>query len=241
MQTPRMAYAHTGSGNDWHFSLAPLFLWAVSLNGTARIGAASSPLELEFNDDLAEGAEAVLTWHFEARKNKLGLIVEMQNVDLAPATTLSSGEQVIVGFKNIMLELGASYSVFRSTRTDWQRLGGARLNKQNLTVNAIPSPPYPLTSFNTDDRWVDVFIGARVFAGFAKNWDFIARADIAGGQSDSVWNLVAMLDYRFTSWGSFFFGYRLMDYDYDNNETGNTAYAFNATQQGPLAGLNIYW
>ena len=80
-----------------------------------------------------------------------------------------------------------------------------------------------------------------MFAGFAKNWNFIGRADFGAGGSDLMWNLVGMFDYRFTNWGSFFVGYRVMDYDYDNGESGSGGYVFNARQQGPLAGLNIHW
>jgi hypothetical protein len=32
-----------------------------------------------------------------------------------------------------------------------------------------------------------------------------------------------------------------MDYDYDNGKNGLNGYAYDATQQGPLAGINLYW
>jgi len=32
-----------------------------------------------------------------------------------------------------------------------------------------------------------------------------------------------------------------MSYDYDNGRTGFDRYAYDATQQGPLMGLNIHW
>ena len=56
-----------------------------------------------------------------------------------------------------------------------------------------------------------------------------------------MWNLNAMFDYRFKDWGSVFAGYKWMDYDYDNGENEFDRYAYDATQQGPLVGLNIYW
>jgi len=235
------AYANPASGHDWQFTLAPMFLWGVSTKGTIQAGPATAPLNLEFQDDILENLEAVLTWHFEARKNNLALFLEHQYIDLVPTTALPTGDPVIVGFKNTMVELGVAYTLLKSATTEWQILGGVRLTKQILSVNAIPSPPSPASSFNTSDRWVDTFIGGRVFAGFAKNWNFIGRADIGAGGSDLVWKLVGMLDYRFTNWGSVFFGYKVLDYDYDNEESGTTGYAYNATQQGPLVGISFYW
>ena len=47
--------------------------------------------------------------------------------------------------------------------------------------------------------------------------------------------------YRFRDWGSVFAGYKWMDYNYDNGENGLDRYAYDATQQGPLVGLNIHW
>lgn len=234
-------HARSASGNGWQFTLTPLFLWGVSTKGTVQAGPETAPLKLKFQNDALENLEAVLTWHFEARKNDLTLFVEHQYIDLVPTTFLSTGDPVIVGFKNTVVELGVAYTLLQSATTEWQLLGGARLTKQILSTNGIPSPPSPFASFNTSDRWVDTFIGGRVFAGFAEDWRFIGRADIGAGGSDLVWKLLGMLDYRFTNWGSVFFGYKVLDYDYDNNESGTGGYAYNAKQQGPLVGLNIYW
>ena len=49
-----------------------------------------------------------------------------------------------------------------------------------------------------------------------------------------------MFDYRFRDWGSVFFGYKYMDFDYEDG-SGVNRYAYDATQQGPLAGLAFYW
>jgi len=235
------ACAEPASGDAWQFTLAPLYLWAVSTKGTLRAGPATAPLELEFQDEILENLEAVLTWHFEARKNDLSLLVEFQYIDLVPTTVLPTGEPVNVGFKNTTVELGIAYTLIKHAGTDWQILGGARLTKQILSANGIPTPPSAFSSFNTSERWVDTFIGGRVLVGFAEDWRFIGRADIGAGGSDLVWKLVGLLDYRFANWGSVFFGYKLLDYDYDNELSGTERYAYNATQQGPLVGISFYW
>jgi len=80
-------------------------------------------------------------------------------------------------------------------------------------------------------------------ARLAPNWTFIARADygVGSGDTNTILNLVGMFDYRFKDWGSLFAGWKYMDYDYDNGKKGLDHYAYDASQQGPLLGLNIYW
>jgi len=111
--------AKSSAGDDWQFSLAPLFLWGMSMNGTSQVGPTTTPLNLDFQDDILENMEAVLTLHFEARKNKLTLFAEYQYVDLGPSTVLPTGDQVDVGFKNTMAELGIAYTLSKSAKTDW--------------------------------------------------------------------------------------------------------------------------
>ncbi len=76
--------------------------------------------------------------------------------------------------------------------------------------------------------------------GINDGWSFVGRADYGFGGSDGTWHLNGYFDYRFRDWGSVFFGYRWMDFDYENG-SGSDRYVYDATQQGPLAGLNLYW
>lgn len=46
--------------------------------------------------------------------------------------------------------------------------------------------------------------------------------------------------YRFNDWGSVFAGWKWLDYDYETG-SGLNRYAYDARQQGPLAGLSIHW
>lgn len=225
----------TRADDEWHFSLAPLFLWGMSMKGSSEIGPTTAPLDLNFKDDVFENLEAVLTFHIEARKNDLTLFAEYQYVDLGPDTELPNGASVDISFKNTMAEVGTAYRVVETTSADWEVLVGLRYTKQELSVKGLPLP------LTVDEDWLDGFAGGRVKARISENWQFIGRADIGTGESDRVWNLVGMVDYRFKGWGSVFVGYKVMDYDYDNDKSGVDRYAYDAKQQGPLAGLNFYW
>ena len=67
-----------------------------------------------------------------------------------------------------------------------------------------------------------------------------SRGDIGAGGSDFVWNVSFILDYQFRHWGSVFIGYRWLDFDYSSG-SGPDRYAYNALQQGPLAGIGFHW
>ena len=229
------------SADEWEFSLAPLFLWGMSIEGTSAVGPSSGDLDLDFKNDVLENLEAIFTVHFEARQGDLALFAEYQYADLGPETELPSGRKVNVGFKNTIVELGAAYRFSQTVSTDWEVIYGVRYTKQELAIGNLPSPPLPASSLNVDEDWYDGFVGGRVGTKLSENWSFLGRADVGTGGSDFVWNLVGMVDYRFKNWGSVFVGYKILDYDYDNGKSGLDRYVFDAREQGPLAGLNFYW
>ena len=68
-------------GDEWEFTLTPLFLWGVSLKGDSTVGGQQVPLNIEFKDGVLENLSAVFTVHFAAHKGKAGLFAEYQYVD----------------------------------------------------------------------------------------------------------------------------------------------------------------
>lgn len=222
--------------DEWHFTLAPLFLWGMNIDGTSQIGPVSAPLDLTFTDDILENLSAVFTIHFEAQRRDWTLFAEYQYVDLDPSVETPSAASADIDFQNQLGELGVAYRVATFGINDLEVLGGARYTRQDLEVNLNPGP----VPVNVTETWWDGFAGLRIFTHISDSWTFIGRADIGGGGSDFVWNLVGMFDYQFKDWGSVFFGYRWLDYDYDSGN-GFDRYAYDATQQGPLAGLSFHW
>ncbi|GAD90538.1 MULTISPECIES: hypothetical protein [Vibrio] len=227
--------------DDWQFSLAPLFVWGSNLNGNAEAGSGSLPLDLDFKNDLLSNLDAVFTFHFEAQKKDLILFAEYQNMTLTPSSTTPFGGTVDVTFKNQMGELGVGYVVGKMDNTNFEVLAGVRRLEQDISMNITGAPlPFP-TSLSTGDTWYDGFVGGRVKTQFADKWQFVFRGDVGGGGSDFIWNTSAIVDYRFMDWGSAFFGYRAMGYDFDNGKDDSNKYAIDVVMQGPLAGLNIHW
>jgi predicted porin len=237
-----VAFAAGGDSTDgeWQFSLAPLFLWAQGIEGTSTIGPVTAPLDITFKDALSN-LEATFTVHYEMKKDKLTLFGEYQYVNLGPEAVGPLGGTVNIGFKDTIAELGVAYWVFGTEKTDWEIFGGARYTKQKLDVNVEDGRDL----LNVSDDWWVGFFGGRMSVTLSDKWSFIARADygLGSGDTNSIWNVNAMFDYRFKAWGSVFAGYKYMNYDYDNGnkDLSLSRYAYDASQQGPLIGLNFHW
>ncbi|WP_419174330.1 hypothetical protein [Desulfosediminicola sp.] len=222
--------------NEWHYMLAPMFLWGISVDGTAQIGPVEAPLDLDFTDNVLENLGAVFTVHFEAHKNDLVLFSEYQYVKLEPGASTPGGGTVDIDFTIQAGELGTGYRVATWGNTEVEPIVGARWAYQKLETKAGSG----VELISAKEDWWDVFGGIRLWTYFNEEWTLLSRLDIGAGDSDFVWNASLILDYRFNDWGAVFFGYRWLDYDFDSG-SGRDTYAYDALQQGPLAGLQIHW
>jgi len=232
---------------EWEFALSPLFLWGMGISGDTTIGDATAPLDIKFKD-VFSNLEAIFTLHFEARKDKWTIFSEYQYANIGPDVDVSLGPVSVdagIGFKNTMFELGGAYAFRETQNTRWEILGGIRYTDQDIKVDGVITLPPSINPQDFEmkggDGWTHAIVGTRFFGIMSNEWTFIARTDIGyGGSDNSAFNAVAMFDYRFKDWGSAFIGYRYLKYNYDNDKSEN-AYAYDAYQSGPLAGLTIHW
>jgi hypothetical protein len=86
--------------------------------------------------------------------------------------------------------------------------------------------------------WTDLFAGVLWRPKLGDRWTFSGRFDIGVGGSNLVWNAVGAIDYRLGKWASIFAGYRYLDYDYDNQNSGAK---LDMSLGGPLVGFNFFW
>lgn len=233
--TPLSAHSAKASSDDgWNYSLSPLFLWAMKLNGSSTVGPSTLQLDIPFSDVLSN-LDSVFTVHFEAQKNDLTLFTEVQYVDLVPESQIGP-VKLDIDFKDVMLEFGAAYRVAGDDMTGWEVLGGARYFEQELEVDLGNSGQ----KIKADNDWWNGFIGTRVRHQMTDAWGLEARADYGQGSSSNYsTNAIFFFNYTFNDWGSAFVGYKYMKIKYNNDRSGLNYYAYDAEQQGPVAGLTI--
>jgi hypothetical protein len=73
--------------NTWQNTLAPLYLWGVSMSGTMTSGPVTAPLEIEFSDAVAD-LEGIFTLHYEGAKGNWGVIVDYSFLNLTPSAEI---------------------------------------------------------------------------------------------------------------------------------------------------------
>jgi len=218
--------------NTWQNTLAPLYLWGVSMSGTMTSGPITAPLEIEFSDAVSD-LEGIFTLHYEGAKGNWGIIADYSFLNLAPSATIPGTPAVVtVDMKNTVGEVAALYRF--GPNNPWQLLGGYRSYKLDVTINGLPS------QVKIDETIGDFFIGGRYMGSINDKWSFIARADIGTGDSDLVWNVLAAFDYRFTKLLSAVAGWRVLDYDVDMGSGADT-FKYDINHSGPILALAFHW
>lgn len=218
--------------NTWQNTLAPLYLWGVSMSGTMSTGPVTAPLNIEFSDAVSD-LEGIFTLHYEGAKGNWGLIADYSFLNLAPSATIPGNPAVInVDMKNTIAEVAGLYRF--GPNNPWQLLAGFRSYKLDVTINGLPS------QVKIDETINDFFIGGRYMGNINDKWSFIGRADIGAGDSDLVWNVLAVFDYRFTKLLSAFGGWRVLDYDVDTGSGADT-FTYDMNHSGPILALVFHW
>jgi hypothetical protein len=123
--------------NTWQNTLAPLYLWGQSLDGTIN----DQGLQIDFNEAL-DDLNGVATVHYEGAKGHWGIIADYSFVNIRPeGTTPGPGSiPVAVDMENTIAEIGALYRF--GPNNPWQLLGGLR--RYDLDVDIVLLPLSPL-------------------------------------------------------------------------------------------------
>jgi len=224
--------------NSWQNTLAPLYLWGVSMSGTMTSGPITAPLEIEFSDAVSD-LEGIFTLHYEGAKGNWGIIADYSFLNLGPSAAIPGTSAVIdVDMKNTIAELAGLYRF--GPNNPWQLLAGYRTYQLDVTISGLPVPPLPVSQVVIDETINDLFIGGRYVRQINDKWSFRGRADIGAGDSDLVWNAVLAFDYRFTRLLSGFAGWRVLDYDVDRGSGANT-FKYDMNHSGPVLALAFHW
>ena len=224
--------------NSWQNTLAPLYLWGVSMSGTMTSGPIKAPLEIEFSDAVSD-LEGIFTLHYEGAKGNWGVIADYSFLNLGPSAEIPGTPAVLsVDMKNTIAEVAGLYRF--GPNNPWQLLGGYRSYKLDVTISGLPMPPLPVSQVVIEETINDFFFGGRYMGKIGNKWSFLGRADVGAGDSDLVWNAVLAFDYRFTKLLSGLVGWKVLDYDVDTGSGANT-FKYDMRHSGPLLALAFRW
>jgi len=225
------AAAQSGS-DEWQFQVAPLYLWAVSVDGTMNLrGRLDQDFAVDFADAFSN-LETAFTVHFEASKGRWGILADVMYLDLGGSQDISTpGGTADIGFTNLILEGAAGYSFAEHL---WV-IAGVRYFEldSDIRFQLDIAPEIEVT-----ESWTDLFAGLLWRPKLGERWTFSGRFDIGAGGSDLVWNAHAIIDYRLAKWAAILAGYRHLDYDYKSQNSGIEV---DMSMSGPLVAFRFFW
>ena len=230
------AFAAGDKGDDaWRFSLAPFYLWAVTIDGDVGIGPVDTEIKIDF-DKVFDNLEGLFTAHLEAENGRWGAIFDIDYLNLGSTAGLPAGGEIKADVKGGIAEIDGFYRIKRDVHF-FDILAGFRYTALDVDVDIRPGP-----SAGVDQNWWDPLVGGRWTWNFGKQWQFAARGDIGGFGvgSDFTWNASGLFIWQPWKHVSLAAGYRALDQDYEDG-SGRDRFKWDVTMHGPLAGINFRW
>ena len=229
------AKAFSQEGSDWEFSLAPLYLWAIKIDGDLGIGGRANGVSVDFGD-IWDNLEGVFTVRFNGLyRNKFGFVFDYNYLDLGTEQATDLAGRVEVGSKSQILNLAGSYRLMDGRHTV-DGVVGIRYMKMESEINLRDVG----VNLDGDEDWVDPIIGLRYDFQIADKWTLRLYGDIGGFgvSSDFTWQGLALIDYQPWKNVAIVAGYRAIGTDYETG-SGANEFIYDATTHGPVIGVDI--
>lgn len=243
--TAAPALAEPAGSDQWQFEVTP-YLFASGLKGTVGARGVTTDVDVGFSD-IVDVLDFGIAGLFEARKGRWTFALDGSYMKISAGGNRSF--QGPLGFvNNAALDVGftqqsyAPYVGYRvlDERTKVDLIGGARYTslESDLTLGLStgdPLLPDGSRSVSGSVSWWDPIIGVQVSTPIADKWSFVGYADVGvGGESDSTYQLQALLKWQFGETYSAKFGYRYLVQDYRKD-----GLVWDLKFSGPYIGLGI--
>lgn len=208
------------------------YLLAAGMDGKVGLGPFDADLDVSFDDILhnlefgtmmAYNADAG-TWAFGV--DAIFMEVKADKPVRQTGVFSAKAEQTMISLETAY-ELGDQLEV----------LGGLRYSEIELDA-AVARNGVTTRASGRKESWTDPFVGVRYGVPFGDAWSLTLRADIGGFGvgSDFAWQLVTRFNWRPADAVDLFFGYRILDADFEDGDGANR-FLFDVTTSGPLVGF----
>lgn len=197
---------------DWSFKLTP-YIWAAGMDGDVGVGNVSVPVDVKFTDAIKDLDLAGML-ALEARNGNWGVLTDGTYLNLSDKADTQIGT-FRVELEQWMINGAVIYRVSQDGNVTFDAGLGGRYMDIDTDVNVPSDRP----DINSSEGWLDPLLVARLRMQFAENCFGVILGDIGGFgvESDLTWQLTAAAGYAFSDTVSMLFGYRYLDYDYDQD------------------------
>jgi len=222
---------------NWDFT-ATAYGWFAGLSGTVETPVGDLEADVDFGDIL-ESLDIAFLGAFEARKERLTLIADLQYFDLssdvdAPTGAFFSGGETDT--QTVLLSAYAAYALIDNSNVRFDVGGGLRYTYADIDTNLFGQDPASDVSVSVDGDYVDLLIAARLTGNFTDRLYGLAFADVGGfgieNSSDLTWQTAGAIGYRFSKTWSALGGYRHLSIHREFGPTDTTTVV-----SGPFLGF----
>jgi hypothetical protein len=228
--------AATNAGS-WSFGLTP-YIWFASLKGDVATLSGLPPVSVDADfGDIIENTDFALMLAAEARRGRFGIITDLNYLALSadgdtPGPLFGGAE---VDTSTVFATVAGFYQLLAHERVSLDALAGARVWYVDTEID-LSAGLLPARSAQDDEVWADPVIGLRWTAPLGRGFFLAGAADVGGFgvESDSTWQLLGTLGYRFNDWFSARAGYRHLDVDYDHD-----GFVWDVELSGPIVGATF--
>jgi len=222
---------------NWDFSLAPLYIWMVDMEGDIGIGPVDTGVSVPFSD-IFDNLETIFTVHFEGvHRSNWGFLLDLSYLDISSSQAVGPLD-FKVDLTSVLFEAGGYYR-FSREKNIFDVLAGIRYTKLEPTVTVTPPGGTPID--RTED-WTDPIVGLRYMYMFNEKWMLALRGDIGGFGvgSDFTWNAIGFIQWQPWKYAGILAGYRALDQDYEDG-SGPDRFKYDMRLHGPVLAINFVW
>ena len=212
--TMALSPAYAQSDDDWQYA-GSINLWGAGIQGTAQNG---TEIDVSFSDIL-DALDFTFMGTFEAQNSRWSLLGDYIYLKVSAdqggslptmAGTISRGVGVTV--KSQIVNLIAGYNFSESESGRHEVVFGARNLDLTTQINVAVGGASAGTAAS-GDIW-DGVVGLRGKVNLQGSWYLPYYLDIGSGQSDSTWQAMGGVGYKY-KWGDLIFSYRHLEWEFD--------------------------
>lgn len=220
------------AGDGWHGAIT-IYGWFAGVHGTVGALGHEAGIHIPFSD-LFHYLKGTIPIGVEAGKGRFVMPIDFLWMKLGddkglPLTDLTQ-TSVNIHLTQSILTPKAGYRLVDGEHIKIDALAGIRYwyVGQNLTLE--PSGIGNSRSAN----WVDGLGGARIIFPLAEKASIVISGDAGGGGANSDYQVLGLLNYKFTEHLGLGLGWRYLDVDY---RPGNHQFVYDVAISGALAGF----
>jgi len=220
--------------DTWQYQLTP-YLWIPTISGRAGIGNLVTDTSVSVGNAKVE-LNFGFMGTFEARKNKLIILTDLQYSDIAtekgnPGPLFSSSR---ASFKTFVFDPEVGYRILDNGKgATLDVLGGLRYWHLNADL-AFRAGLLPAVEVTRSRSWIDGVVGLRGKAALSQRWFVTGKADLGGGGSNFTYQLFGGVGVNVGKRFALVGGYRDLNVNYNKD-----GFLFDMSLHGPIVGFGI--